>query len=417
MRLQIFDTDNWREIAATLGRNKTRTFLTGFGIFWGVAMLAVLLGGARGAEDMLRRNFDGFATNCCFAWPKRTTMPYKGNAKDRAWSVDLYDVERLRQGVPEMQTVTYILSSNYNSMRNGRRTYSGQVEGVEPQYLDCTTPSITAGRFINTSDLTNNRRVAVVGKKIVSEIFPDEPAPLGRSIDINGVQYTIIGVQEQTNGLQIGGTADEMAVIPATTFRRAYNRGLTVDMIYMVARPGERIADLLPRIRRLIYDRHYVAPDDEAAMQIFDISENFEQVETLFSGLTWLAAFIGLSTLIAGIIGIGNIMWIIVKERTQEIGIRRAIGARPRDIIIQILSEGLVLTLVAGLAGICFAAIILFVAQLLTANPLYAPARFQMTLGQAAQIMAVFIVLGTAAGLIPAVKAMRIKPVEAINDK
>ena len=169
-------------------------------------------------------------------------------------------------------------------------------------------------------------------------------------------------------------------------------------------------------MRRLMYSRHSIAPDDERAMEVFDISEKFEMVDNLFKGVSLLAMFIGLSTLLAGIIGIGNIMWVIVKERTQEIGIRRAIGAKPRDIIVQILSEGMMLTAVAGVAGICFAAMALGITQTLTANEISTP-QFQMNLYQALVIMVTFAVLGTLAGLIPATKAMKIKPIEALNDK
>lgn len=418
MRIPIFDIENWKEIGATLARNKTRTFLTGFGIFWGVAMLAILMGGARGAEDLLRRNFQGFATNSCVAWPQRTTLPYKGNAKDRSWHFDIFDIERLRQALPELEVVTYKnLSDASNTMRHGRFSYAGNVEGVEPEFTKCFEPVIYAGRFINDSDIANERRVAVVGKKIINELYPGQDAPLGQMLEINGINYTIVGIQGQSNNINIGGTVDETVSIPASTFRRAYNRGITVNMCNLVARPGVKISQLEPRIRRILYSRHYINPADESAMDLFDISEEFEKVDSLFLGISWLALFIGISTLLAGVIGIGNIMWIIVKERTQEIGIRRAIGAKPLDIIIQILSEGIALTTIAGIAGISFATAALAIAQKLTASPDSPVARFQMSLPQALEIMAVFIILGSLAGLIPAIKAMRIKPVEAINDK
>ncbi len=214
----------------------------------------------------------------------------------------------------------------------------------------------------------------------------------------------------------MNGRLDESILLPSSTFRRAFKRGDKVDVVMMVAKDGEKISNLKPRIRRVLSMRHAISPDDEPAIEIFDISEQFAMVDNLFTGVSLLALFIGLSTLLAGIIGIGNIMWVIVKERTQEIGIRRAIGAKPSDIIVQILSEGMMLTAVAGIAGICFAALALGVTQTLTANEISTP-QFQMNLSQALAIMMTFAVLGTLAGLIPATKAMKIKPVEAINDK
>lgn len=416
MKLTIFDIENWKEIGATLARNKTRTFLTGFGIFWGTAMLAILLGGARGAKDLLMRNFDGFATNSGIIFTGSTTVPYKGHGKGRTWSMDLTDIERLKANCPELQTITEMYSNYGVSSRHGRYSYSGNVSGVAPQYAEVMLPTIYSGRFVNEADISLSRKVAVVGKKVANELYPGNESPVGEIIEVNGISYTIVGICGQTNEIQMNGRLDESIILPSSTFRRAFKRGDKVDVVMMVAEDGKKISDLKPRIRRTLFTRHTISPDDEGALDIFDISEQFKMVDNLFTGVSLLALFIGLSTLLAGIIGIGNIMWVIVKERTQEIGIRRAIGAKPSDIIVQILSEGMMLTAVAGIAGICFAAIALGITQTLTANDVSTP-QFQMNLSQALVIMATFAVLGTLAGLVPATKAMKIKPVEAINDK
>ena len=416
MKVTIFDIENWKEIGATLARNKTRTFLTGFGIFWGTAMLAILLGGARGAKDLLMRNFDGFATNSGIIFTRQTTIPYKGHGKNRSWNMDLVDIERLKATCPELQTVTEMYSNYGVSSRHGRYSYSGNVSGVAPQYAEVMLPTIFSGRFVNEADISLERKVAVVGKKVANELYPGNPSPIGESIDINGISYVVAGICGQTSEIQMNGRLDESILLPSSTFRRAFKRGDKVDVVMMVAKDGEKISNLKPRIRRVLSMRHAISPDDEPAIEIFDISEQFAMVDNLFTGVSLLALFIGLSTLLAGIIGIGNIMWVIVKERTQEIGIRRAIGPKPSDIIVQILSEGMMLTAVAGIAGICFAALALGVTQTLTANEISTP-QFQMNLSQALAIMMTFAVLGTLAGLIPATKAMKIKPVEAINDK
>ena len=416
MRVTLFDIENWKEIGATLARNKTRTFLTGFGIFWGTAMLAILLGGARGAKDLLMRNFDGFATNSGIIMTRSTTLPYKGHGKGRGWMMDVTDIERLRMNCPELQTITGMYSNYGVSSRHGRYSYSGNVSGVAPQYAEVMLPTIYAGRFVNEADISLGRKVAVVGKKVANELYPGNESPLGESIEVNGISYTVVGICGQTSEIQMNGRLDESVLLPSSTFRRAFKRGDKVDVIMMVAKDGKKISDIKPRIMRTLFTRHIISPDDEAALEIFDISEHFVMVDNLFTGVSLLALFIGLSTLLAGIIGIGNIMWVIVKERTQEIGIRRAIGAKPSDIIVQILSEGMMLTAVAGIAGICFAALALGITQHITANEVSTP-HFQMNLRQALVIMVTFGVLGTLAGLIPATKAMKIKPVEAINDK
>lgn len=419
MNIPIFDIENWKEIGATLARNKTRTFLTGFGIFWGVAMLAILMGGARGGEDMLRRQFAGFATNSGGIVADRTTMPYQGNPKGRRWYLDLTDVERLRQSVPELTAVIPVFQSwGSATCRNGKYSYSGSAQGVGPDYTKMTTPKINAGRFINEADVAQERKVVVLGQKIVNEIFPNDPDPVGKTVTMNGVTYSIVGVAESLSGATIGGTLEETVVLPQSTFRKAFARADKVDFICFVANDKVKISNLIPRIRSTIFRRHQIDPADESAMWVMDISEMFEQVDGLFTGISLLALFIGVSTLLAGVIGIGNIMWVIVKERTQEIGIRRAIGAKPRDIVVQVLCEGVALTIVAGIAGICFAAIVLGVVNHLanTGDPsVYA--HFQMSFASAMSIVGIFVILGTLAGLIPSIKAMKIKPIEALNDK
>lgn len=416
MKIPFFDIENWKEIGATLARNKTRTFLTAFGIFWGVFMLACLMGGARGAEDLLRRNFEGFATNSAILFPNRTTIPYKGHAKGRRWEADMTDVERLRQLLPQLQTVTS-QSAEWNiSFRNGRYSFSGQVWGVEKEFCDVMLPNIESGRFINDADVRLQRKVAVVGKKVANELYPGEKAPIGKTILVNGISYTIVGIAYQTTEIQMNDRIDNVVIIPVTTFQKAFNRADKVDVIMMVGGKDAHFAELEPKIRQIFYSRHQIAPDDKSAMWYMDISDMFSKVDVMFMGISFLALFIGLSTLIAGIIGIGNIMWVIVKERTQEFGIRRAIGAKPLDVTAQILSEGVTLTAIAGMAGITLACIVLGVAAFLTTNETSTP-RFQMTLWQAGVIIGVFIILGTLAGLIPAIKAMRIKPIEALNDK
>lgn len=419
MKTPIFDIENWKEIGATLARNKTRTFLTGFGIFWGVAMLAILMGGARGGEDMLRRNFAGFATNSGGIFASRTTMPYEGNAKGRRWYLDLTDVERLRQAVPELEAVIPIFQSwGDANCQNGKYSYAGSAQGLSPDYVKISTPKMYAGRFINEADVAQARKVVVLGKKIVNEIFPYDPAPIGKTVLINNVVYSVIGVAGNLSEASIGGLLDEAAVLPQTTFCKAFARADKVDYITYVADNKYKLSDLAPRIRSTIYRRHLIHPADEGAMWMMDISQMFEQVDGLFTGIGLLAMFIGASTLLAGVIGIGNIMWVIVKERTQEIGIRRAIGAKPRDIVVQVLCEGVALTVVAGVAGICFASIVLGLVNYLTnqGDPALI-ARFQMSFTSAMAIMGIFIILGTLAGLIPSLKAMKIKPIEALNDK
>lgn len=210
---------------------------------------------------------------------------------------------------------------------------------------------------------------------------------------------------------------DESVFIPASTMRLGYNIGDKVHIIMMTYRDGTRPGNYEQQIRRIISTNHPIAPDDTGAFHYFNVSEMFEMVDNVFLGISLLAIFVGAGTLLSGVIGVGNIMWIIVRERTHEIGIRRALGARPLDIIVQILSESMVLTCIAGVAGIVLATMVLGGAEWYSGLDGARPISFQISFGQATGVLVTFLVLGTAAGVIPALKAMRIKPIEALNDK
>jgi len=412
---KVFDIDNWREIGITLSRNKTRTILTGFGIFWGTAMLAMLLGGASGFEGMLSRQFAGFATNMVFMSSNPTTVSYKGYNKGMEWSMNDRDIAVLRSSVPYIDASTSLLSIGVN-IDYKNKTKHTSVIGIEADYFKIMTAVLYKGRFLNAADIHNYNKTALIGRDLASELFGEDD-PLGKNVTVNGVSVQIVGVVGQKGEASVGGRLDWSIVMPFTTLRRAFNWGDKVWFFIFTLEPGHRLNEIKDNILHVMRMGHPISPDDTQFMAIGDVAEQFQKVESLFLAITLLAGFVGVGTLIAGIIGVGNIMWIIVKERTQEIGIRRAIGARPRDIIAQILSEGVVLTSIAGLAGISFATFILAMADKATFDPLNGSAGFEMSFATAVIIMIIFLVLGTLAGLIPAVKAMRIKPIEAINDK
>lgn len=417
----VFDIDNWKEITATLARNKTRTFLTAFGIFWGTAMLALLMGGGKGLRELMESNFTGFASNSAIISSGRTTMPYKGYKKGMYWSLTTTDVDNIRRAVPEIKAVSPMTSRNANVSYSTQNFSNCTVQGIEPNFMDVMNPMVKSGRFINDIDMAKDSKVCVLGDNVAKQLFRGED-PVGKFVKADNVYYRVIGVVKQRSDMSIGGRTDDSMFIPMSTARRAYNMGNQVGYLTIVAKDNVKIADLKARLHRVIRANHPIHPDDENAVWIMDISEMFEQIGAVFSGIDILILFVGLSSLIAGIIGVGNIMWIIVKERTKEFGIRRAIGAKPRMVLEQILSESAVLTLVAGTAGICFAVGILGISTMAVhnANPDVPPLQevsFQLSFGLAIGITALFIILGMAAGTIPALKAMRIKPIEAMNDK
>lgn len=410
MRTGFFDLENWREIGATLSRNKTRTLLTAFGIFWGTAMLAMLLGGADGLERMLRKNFDGFASNSAVLWANRRTISYQGFNKGSNWEMTNADVDALRQ-IPGMDAVASTNGAGTLTVSAGKYSTTASVQGVDQDFLKAFLPTINAGRFINESDQRQGAKVAVIGVNIANKLFPGSD-PVGQFINLQGIYYKVVGIASQEAEIQMNGSKiDDNITLPQSTLAHAFNLGDGVGGIMIVAKQGSSPKQLKQRILRVVRANHPIDPADEQALFFFDVSEQFSMVDSLFMGITLLAFFVGIGTLIAGIIGVGNIMWVIVKERTSEIGIRRAIGAKPSDIVTQILSEGIALTAIAGTAGIVFATAALAVAEHFT------DVKFQISFGAALAIMAIFIVLGISASIIPSLKAMKIKPIEAINDK
>ncbi|MDE6382743.1 MAG: ABC transporter permease [Paramuribaculum sp.] len=415
MKIRIFDIENWREIGQTLARNKTRTLLTAFGIFWGTAMLAMLMGGSEGLRGMLVRNFEGFATNMGACFVQHTTKPYRGFNKGMSWPLTVNDIDFVRRANPHLDLST---TSNQTggSIQYADKATASQILGVNPDYFRIQLPVVHSGRVLNESDDSQIRKSAVIGKNVATSLFGSDD-PIGRYIKVNQVYFMVVGVVSQTSEASLGAKMDDAVLIPATTMRRAFNLGTDIDAFIYTAKPGYSPKDIEPTIRHVYSMNHPVDPTDKDAIWFLDVSEQFEMVDNLFLGISLLAIFVGAGTLLAGAIGIGNIMWIIVKERTREIGIRRAIGAKPVDIIAQILSEGMVLTAIAGIAGICFAVGVLAVADTLTYDPALGSAHFQLSLKSALGITFTFLILGTCAGIVPAFKAMRIKPVAALNDK
>lgn len=415
MRISIFDPENWREIGATLARNKTRTFLTAFGIFWGTAMLALLMGGADGLRGMMSRNFAGMATNMGALSSGQRSISYNGFNKGTSWDFTVNDCENIRRVAPfiESSSMTVYGSAKVVFLKNSKST---NYSGVEASYSKVMEPIIYSGRFINDADVQQYRKVAVVGKNVAGEIFGNDD-PIGKRIEVNGVHFTVIGIGGQLSEATINNRIDDSLILPITTAQRAFNHGNNVESFVFVAQKGHKPSENKTAIYSYLSRRHSFDPKDENAVWFMDISEFFDNIYSLFLGLTILAFFVGIGSLMAGVIGVGNIMWIIVKERTHEFGIRRAIGAKPLDITIQVLSESIVLTLVAGTAGVCFATLILAAADSITADPILGHAGFELAFDTAVAIVGTFFILGSAAGTLPAIKAMKIKPIEALRDK
>ena len=388
------DLDSYREVLDTLTRNKSRSFLTGFGVFWGVFMLVALMGGGAGLKELLEQNFAGFATNSAMVWAQPTSKAYKGFRKGRYWYMDYKDVERIRRAVPELDVVTPMLFSNGGTAYYGDHKATVGVSGAMPEFARINQPKMYYGRYIDEADVRDHRKVCVIQKKTYKELFPGGGDPCGKRIRIDNIYYQIVGVDYQMGeGISFSGENGTGVVLPLTFMQQAYNRGNAVDMIAVTGRPGVVMSSVTDRIRETVARAHYVDPADEQGAMVFNTEVLFQMLDNLFKGVNFLIWLVGLGTLLAGAIGVSNIMMVTVRERTTEIGIRRAIGATPTNILSQIISESIVLTLVAGMSGILFAVLILQMLELANTED------------------------GILAGLAPAARAMAIKPVDAMRDE
>lgn len=412
-----FDIDRLREILDTLSRNKSRTFLTGFGVFWGVFMLILLSGGGVGLKELLNANYDGFATNSALLWAQNTTKPYHGFRKGRQWYMTYTDVQRLKAKVSGLDAVSPSIAKWGANAVSGEKTVGCSVKGVLPDCQRIFTPELRYGRYINEMDMQQRRKVCVIGKKIYKTLFPGVGDPCGQLIRIDSIYYSVVGVDYSVGEINIGGSNDQSVAVPITVMQQVYNKGNAVDIVAVTARPGVMMSSITGSMRRVIAEAHDIDPTDEQGIMVFNTEKMYSMVDSLFQGVNILIWLVGIGTLLAGAIGVSNIMMVTVRERTVEIGIRRAIGATPRMILSQIIQESILLTSVAGMSGILFGVIILQGLEMgLTKNGTVT-AHFQIGFGTAIAAVALLSVLGVLAGLAPSVRAMKVKPVDAMRDE
>lgn len=414
MRLDI---NTYHEIADSLLRNKSRSLLTGFGIFWGLFMLLAMLGAGDGVKGLLKSNFEGFASNAAIIVSSNTSVPYKGFQEGRYWSLKYRDMERMKTLIPETGVVTPMISQwGQTAVYNSQNT-NCSVTGVNADYVEIEAPRMKYGRFLNEVDVERGRKVCVIGKRIYNELFPDGGDPCGSFIQVGSVFFQVVGVNFSSGTININGNTAQKVVIPSTVAQQLYNRGDNVDIVCLTAKSGIKMSSLEPRVRQVLGREHFFDPKDEPALLFLNTEEVFTLIDTLFRGVDFLILLIGLGTLLAGAIGVSNIMMVTVKERTVEIGIRRAIGATPRDILSQIMLESVSLTLIAGMFGIMFSVLVLSVAEkIVAASGEFTPV-FQIGFWLAVAAAALLAVLGMLAGLAPALRAMNIKPVDAMRDE
>ena len=419
---KIFDADTWDEIFESISKNRTRTIITTIGVFWGIFIYIALAGSATGLENGFDDAFSGLSKNSMGVWVQSTSIPYKGYEEGRRFPFRLSDVDYLKDRVPEIEYISPGLQAGAFSgspprVTRGIKSDNFNLFGNFPTQANISVIKIyDGGRYINDEDIKYERKVAVIGEGAQERLFDQDEDPIGQNIIIDDVNFKVVGIEKFSEGQGFGSDSD--ITIPYTTFARMYNRGDRFGFMFLSGydyiNPKYLEETVLDNLKVL----KTVSPDDDRAFGTFNIGSLFESIIKFTSGMIFLSLVVGIATIFAGVIGIGNIMLIAVKERTNELGIRRALGATPGQVKVQIVLESVFLTIIAGIIGIIVGALLLFLINIGTANledfPFTNPT---VPLAIVFSAFATMVTLGTLIGLIPAERAVSIKPIEALREE
>ncbi|MEA1784618.1 ABC transporter permease [Arenibacter sp. GZD96] len=417
----MFNKDRWKEILEVLTSNWFRTILTAFGVFWGILILIILLAAGKGMENGIKQDFGDIATNTMFMWSRNTTKAFMGLPERRSYTFKLDDVDAIRDNVPNLR---FISPRNQlggfggaNNVVRGIETGAFNVYGDYPEIINQDPMSITSGRFINHSDIKEKRKVAIIGEGVRSSLYQKEEEVMGSYIKIQGVNFMVVGTYKKKTTGGNGEEAQKEIYVPFTAFSQAFNKGNDVGWMAITANDGTSITDLKAQILTLVKQNRKIHPEDERAVGYFDLYQQYNRVESLFGAMRFIAYFVGILVLLSGIIGVSNIMLIVVKERTKEIGIRRALGEDPWSIKKQILMESLFLTIISGMMGISFGAFFIYVINtILDMNgPVDMFLNPSVSLGVVLAALFILIVSGLLAGFIPANSAIKVRPIDALR--
>lgn len=413
----MFDKDRWNEIWMVISRNKLRSILTMFGVSWGIFMLMVMLGAGSGLQGGVQKGFDGWATNSMFLWTQTTSMPYEGLQRGRRFNFDNSDIEAIKTKITDADVVAPRLQlggwQGSNNVSYQGRTGAFNIYGDVPEFDQIEAVDIPKGRWLNSRDNAEARKICVIGPDVESILFEGEE-PIGKYIKVQGVYFKVVGTYAPRASAEMGQNKKVNIHIPFYTFQKAFN---SLDMVHwfsITGKEGAEVAQIAKDVKKLMGERHKVHPDDAMAFGSWNMQEMFTMMSGLFIAIKFVSWFVGVLTLIAGVIGISNIMLVNVKERTKEIGIRRSIGASPGNIRGQIVLEAVTLTLLAGLLGMLAGTFVLEVlANAGIESDFFVPEGADLTVATIA--LCVLVVCGLLAGLLPAMRALQIKAVDALR--
>jgi putative ABC transport system permease protein len=416
----MLDRDNWQEIFSTIRKNKLRTSLTALGVFWGIFMLVFILGMGNGLETGVFRNFGSGAKNIMFVWTYKTSLPYKGLAPGRYIKLNLDDLESIEKNITGDGSVSPRMYLGNRTVAYNDENASYECRGDFPNSQQIEGLILDEGRYLNVNDIIEKRKVAIIGRTVKKELFGEEYAT-GKHIRISGIDFQIVGVFGTPDVKEWNLEQMEVVSVPLTTTYSAFGiEDRRVSELVVASKIGVPVSQIEEKVRSLLKERHSISPDDKQAIQGFNLEQEFKNVQNLFLGIKLLLWFVGIGTLFAGIIGVSNIMMITVKERTKEIGIRKALGATPGSIIGMILTESIFITSIAGYLGLMAGTFLIFginyaMLSFGIENQNFYDPKVNLTIAISALLF--LIIAGSIAGLIPAMLAAKVNPVIALKDE
>jgi len=411
----LFDTDTWQEIYSSIRKNKMRTGITIIGVMWGIFLLVVLLGAAKGVENNFNKLFGNFATNSVFVWAQQTSKPFKGFQEGKGLTLKMSDLENIKNEIEGLEFVVPRHQTQAMAINNFKSGTFG-IFGDYPELDKVQKKDLVYGRFINDNDINEKKKVCVIEEEIYKQLFDIDEYPIGTYIKINDINYKVVGMYKQG---QVGSGGPQGNIhIPFTTFQQVYNRGDSIGWMMITGDMDHDITQIEADVKLLLRNLHKVHPNDERAFGSFNLGERIAQVTGFLTGMQFLTWFVGIATLIAGVFAIGNILLITVKERTKEIGIRRALGAKPWEIKRQIILESVFLTSIAGALGIIFGGLVLMLIDAtIGQGPEAALSNPTVDIPVVVIATLTLVVLGTLIGMIPAQTAVSVRPIEALREE
>ncbi len=415
----LFDLDFWREVMHTLAKNKSRSIITAFGVFWGILIFVLLKGAGDGVERRVLSLFSDQATNLSMIMPDRTTEPYKGFQRGRYPDFRYADLVALQETYPQIEYATPLVFANWgeNVVSYADETYQADsFLGVHNNMSILNPPLIISGRFINELDVREKRKVCMLGETVCNSLFSSDSEPVGSIVWIGSTSYRVIGIVSDKSDVTMLFDYPTGVFIPYTTMQNVYGRDdkISYAAVSLPKDGSVRQDDVVSFLKQ----RFNVAPTDRGGITAFSTKEIFDLFNSLFWGINFLTYLVGLGTLLCGMIGVSNIMLVTVRERTNEIGIKRALGASPHQIIIQIMCESLTLALLAGVIGIVVGVGVLGIVNFILDNMQNAPlSDIQLQLGSAIKALVIITAMGMLSGLLPSYRALKIKPVEALAEE